>query len=234
MQEVQVDMNVGGAEITEIVMEVEDMTIVVSEEMAEIVYPTGVAVEAVEEQVLAMLGKKVIAQEVPHAGFLTLRKEAGIVAALVVATVVHAAITKTADVDTEILAGFHMKVVIVIGEETDIMVDGEMIMDETKGEVIITTQEAMVMEEHHVQKMDFGRMGCFTKEIPAVFLAHGPVLALSNVLDPDLTLEVEGHLFPKASVGHARGETKSQSSSKVQLSLKQIHQNRYHHQLQKR
>merc|ERR1719320_2410676 len=90
IQEIQVDMKVGGAEITEIVMEVEDMTIVVLEGMLEIVHPTGVEAEAVEALVFAMRGKKVTAQEVPHAGFRTLRREAGIVAALLVATVVHA------------------------------------------------------------------------------------------------------------------------------------------------
>jgi len=221
-------------EIMEIVMEVEDMAIEVSEGMAEIVYPTGVAAEAVEAVVFAMLGKKVIAQEVPHAGFLTARKEVGIVAALLVAIVVHAAITKTADVDTEILVDFLMKVVIVIGEEMEIMVGGEMIMDETKVEIVITTKEVMGMEEHHVQKMDFGSMGCFMKVTPVAFLAHGHVLALTNVLDLDLTLEVEGHLFPKASVGHARVETKNQTSSKVQLFLNLILQNRYRHQHQKR
>jgi len=210
------------AETTEIVMEVEDMTIVVLEGMAEIVHPTGVAAEAVEALVFAMLGKKVTALEAPHAGFRTARRKAGIVAALHVATAVHAAITKAADVHTEILAGFHMKVVIVIGEETEIMVGEEVIMDVTKVEAMIMMKEDMGMEEHHVPKMDFGRMGCFTKEVPVAFLVRGLVLALTNVPDLDPTLEVEGHLFLKASVGHARVEAINQPISKIQLSQKQV------------
>jgi len=220
IQEIQVDMKVRGAEITETVMEVEDMTIVVLEGMAEVVYLTGVAAEAVEALVFAMLTKKVIAQEVPHAGFRTQRREEGIVAALLVTIAVHAAITKVVDVHTEILVGFHMKVVIVIGEEIEIMVGEEMIMVVTKVVAMIMMKEVMGMEEHHVQKMDFGRMGCFTKETLVALLVPGLVLALTNVPDLDLTLEAEGHLFLKASVGHARVGATNQLSSKFQLSQK--------------
>jgi len=206
----------------ETVMEVEAMTIVVLEEMTEIVDSTGVAAEAVEALVYAMLGKKVTAREVPHAGFLMPRKEVGIVAADLVPTAVNATITKRADVDTEILAGFHMKVVIVTEEEMEITVSGEMIMDETKVEVMVMTKEVMGMEEHHVPKTVFGRMVCFTKETLVAFLAPDLVLVLTNVLDLVLILEAEGHLFLKASVGHARVGKRTQASSKFRQSQKQI------------
>jgi len=237
-------MKVRGAEITEAVMEEEAMTIVVLEEMTEIVDSTGVAAEVVEVAaevveavVYAMLGKKVIAQEAPHAGFLMARKEAGIVAADLVPTAVNATITKRGHADTEILADFHMKVVVVIEEEMEIMVGeemivieeevvimvgGEMIMDETKVEVMVMTKEVMGMEEHHVPKTDFGRMVCFTKEAPVALLAPGLVLALTNVPDLVLIHEVEGHLFLKDSVGHVRVEKKIKSSAKFQLSQKRI------------
>lgn len=119
----------------EIAMEV--MMIAISTEVEEIADSEAVVVAA--GVVYVMLGKKVTAQEVHHAGFL-MKTEAMVVA--VVAVVECAMTIKAADATGVILVDFHMKVVLIEIDE-EVVVDVEMEEWEAEIEMVV----GIVMEE---------------------------------------------------------------------------------------
>jgi len=197
-------------------MKVAEVTITVDMEGVERIVdmedPAGIVDSAVvveTEEVVEMCAtptKKAIAPEEIHAGFPIPKTEVGIAVVVVAAAgKVYAMTGRMDDAGEELHADFRMRTVAVVAEGGT-----EMTVEETAEDIIEmrATQmmwEDMAMVGRLVRKTAFGRMVYFMKEIltASLVLVLALVLGHATVINLVLILEVGGHLYLKASAGHA-------------------------------